>query len=228
MPGCARPTRESSPCSPRPRSRPSRRARVRSHHRDRPVGGAEPAVLPGQPLPGRSRGRPATRPRSARTAGSCWRPPTARSSPGRSRSASRGRARSASSTRTTAARRGRHLGAQDGHQAVRPRDRRERDPEPGAVVRHDRPVPARPRPQRQEGLPDRADRPELGARARARHGQRHLVAREPRARRLPGAGHPVRAARPARPRAVPLPVPDRAADLQRDADHDAEAAEAAP
>ena len=95
-----------------------------------------------------------------------------------------------------------------------------------AVVRDDRPVPARPRAQCQEGLPDRADGPELGAGARARHGQRHLVAGEPPARRLPGAGPPVGAARPARPRAVPLPVPDRAADLHRHADHDAEAAEA--
>ena len=71
-----------------------------------------------------------------------------------------------------------------------------------------------------------ADRAELGAGARARDGQRHVVAREPRARRAARSRARSRRSSTCRPRAVPLPVPDRAPDLQRDADHVAEAAEA--
>ena len=58
------------------------------------------------------------------------------------------------------------------------------------------------------------------------HGQRHAVAGEPPDQRLRRAGQAVGAARPREPGPVPLPVPDGAPDLQRDDDHDAEAAEA--
>ena len=73
----------------------------------------------------------------------------------------------------------------------------------------------------QEGSGHRDQRADLGACARNRPWQRHFLAREPREGRVRGHAGPDGAA-PAQPaRAVLLPVPDRAPDLQRDAGHEA-------
>ncbi len=71
---------------------------------------------------------------------------------------------------------------------------------------HAHPQGAVHRPHRADVGADAADRPRLG----------HVVALEPRAGRLPRRHDPVRAARGPDVGDVPLPVPDGAADLQRD------------
>ena len=82
-------------------------------------------------------------------------------------------------------------------------------------------VPARDLDPGQEGPGHRDHGPDLGAGARHRARRRHVVAREPREGPVRGHAGPdgADAAEPAR--AVLLPLPHRAPDLQRDAGHQA-------
>ena len=126
----------------------------------------------------------------ARSAGSCRRPRTARSSPGRSRSARRGRARSASSTRTTAARRrpaSRCSRPARSCSAASPAAARIQSLQPyfGTTVQ----FPLGRALNVRKGYLIALTVPSWAPGAGARHGQRHVVAREPGAQQLPGARH---------------------------------------
>ena len=111
------------------------------------------------------------------------------------------------------------------HEGAPARDGPGRAAAADAVLRHHGPVPAPADDRRQEGLDRRAHRPDLGAGARGRPGREHRLAGGPPEGLLRRDADPdgPDGDRPAR--AVLVPVPDGAADLQRDADPDAEAAQ---
>ena len=123
---------------------------------------------------------------------------------------------------------GRDLRAPPGRPPLRPRHGREPGAEAHAVLRPDGAVPAQHLARDQEGRRRRADGADLGARARPRPGPRQRLAREPRRGRLRRHADAERADRPAGPDAVQVRLPHRAADLQRDADHDAGPARSPP
>ena len=160
----------------RARARDAHRSRRdrRHHARDRPQ-------LPRQPLPCR---QPHDRlpGQGWLSSTSCRRRAPARSSLGRSPSASPTPPRSSSSTPTRAARAkpaSRSCAPQRQAQPHLQADRPEPARQARTVLRQDRPVPARNHAQGQEGRRHRADRAHLGARAGARLRQHHLLARLP-------------------------------------------------
>ena len=107
-------------------------------------------------------------------------------------------------------------------------DRAEPAGQAPALLRQDRPVPARNDDPGQKGRRRRADRADLGAGAGARLRQRHLVACQPPEEPVHEHQHPDRPHADRHRRPVLLPLPDRASDLQRDADLDAVGADLAP
>ena len=190
------------------------------------TGGAERPVVPDQPLPGGLAHDGLPGQGRHRSAGCSPRRPTARSSPGRSRSASRADARSSSSTRTTAARPQAGIsvlkpGTKLFHRVTGQSPLQSLQPYFGTTVQFPLGRALNVKKGYVIGLTVPSWAPALALGMGNDTSWRASRARGACAR----AGHAVRAARPQGPRPVPLPVPHGAPDLQRDADHDAEAAE---